>query len=93
MTKVTMKFTQREIELLSIIPVERAKRRRSLFLGFACWLAAPVIALYVDIDSPYDLTNTDFMLGGILAGQWGWDLHSRPEDKLIDRLRRYVKCR
>jgi len=85
-----MKFTQREIELLSKIPVERAKRRRNLFLGFACWLAAPVTALYVDIDYPYDLTNTYFMLGGVLLGQWGWYLHSRPEDKLIDMLQRYV---
>lgn len=85
-----MKLTQREIELLSKIPVERAKRRRNLFLGFACWLAAPVIALYVDIDFAYDLNNTYFMLGGVLAGQWGWYLHSRPEDKLIDMLQRYV---
>jgi hypothetical protein len=85
-----MKFTQREIELLSKMPVERAKRRRNLFLGFACWLAAPVIGLYVDIDYPYDLTDVYFMLGGVLAGQWVWYLHSRPEDKLIDMLQRYV---
>ncbi len=52
-----MNLTQREMELLSKIPTARAKRRRNLFIGWACWLAAPVIALYVDFDFRYHLTG------------------------------------
>lgn len=89
-----MQLTRREIELLRQIPVERAKRRRNLFLGFACWLAAPVIAGYVDIDYDHfygiDLAGIYPLLGGFLVGQWAWYLRSRPEDKLIDIIQRYV---
>jgi len=87
-----MKLTQREIELLSKIPAERAKRRRNLLLGFALYLVVPVIALYVDLDfdSRYDLTDVYSVLGGFLLGQWAWYLRSRPEDKLIEVVQRYV---
>ncbi|HZX22552.1 MAG TPA: hypothetical protein VFF18_03385 [Woeseiaceae bacterium] len=87
-----MKLTQREIELLSKIPAERAKRRRNLLLGFALYLVVPVIGLYVDLDfdSRYDLTDVYSVLGGFLLGQWAWYLRSRPEDKLIEVVQRYV---
>lgn len=89
-----MQLTRREIERLRQIPVERAKRRRNLFLAFACWLAAPTIAAYVDInyDNFYgiELAGIYPILGGFLLGQWVWYLHSRPEDKLIDIIQQYV---
>jgi hypothetical protein len=89
-----MQLTSREIELLRQIPPERARRRRNLFLGLACWLLLPTIAMYADInDSSFhgiDLADMYALLGGFLAGQWAWYLRTRPEDKLIDIIQRYV---
>lgn len=89
-----MQLTGREIELLRQIPVERAKRRRNLFLGLACWLVVPAVVMYVDIDYSnlygIDLAGIYSVLGGFLMGQWAWYLRSRPEDKLIHIIQRYV---
>lgn len=89
-----MRLTQREIDLLRLVPVERAKRKRNLYLAWAGWLAAPVIAFSLNIDfetgSGADATAIYSMFGGVLIGQWFWYVRSRPEDKLIHVLQRYV---